>query len=60
LKNAGFNIFLCVGTSKQEIFENDCLFLKRHVLDGGSMLKYQKQLLPIVDTTKIYDFSQRA
>ena len=60
LKNAGFNIFLCVGTSKQEIFDNDCLYLKRHVLDGGSMLKYRKQLLPIIDTTKIYDYSQRA
>lgn len=60
LKNAGFNIFLCVGTSKQEMFINDCLYLKRHVLDGGSMLKYRKQLLPIVDTTKIYDYAQRA
>lgn len=60
LKNAGFNIFLCVGTSKQEWFLDDCLYLKRHVLDGGTMLKYQKQLLPIVDTTKIYDYAQRA
>lgn len=59
LKNAGFNIFLCVGTKKQEMFYDDCLYLKRHVLDGGSMLKYRKQLLPIIDTTKIYDYSQR-
>lgn len=59
LKDAGFNLFLCVGTSKQEWFYDDCLFLKRHVLDGGTMLKYRKQLLPIIDTTKIYDYSQR-
>lgn len=59
LKDFGFNIFLCVGTNKQEIFESDCLFLKRHVLDGGSMLKYRKQLLPIIDTTKIYDYETR-
>ncbi|MGN1222754.1 MAG: polysaccharide deacetylase family protein [Christensenellales bacterium] len=59
LKNAGYNIFLCVGLDKQEMWEQDCLFLKRHVLDGGSMLKYRKQLLPIIDTTKIYDYTQR-
>ncbi len=60
LKSAGFSIFLCVGTSKQEWFVGDMLYLKRHVLDGGTMLKYRKQLLPIIDTTKIYDYAQRA
>lgn len=60
LKDYGFNIFLCVGRAKQENFEKDCLFLKRHVLDGGSMLKYRNQLLPIIDTTKIYDYENRA
>lgn len=59
LNDAGFNIFLCVGTSKQETWIDNNLFLKRHVLDGGSMLKYRKQLLPIIDTTKIYDYSTR-
>lgn len=60
LNKYGFNIFLCVGISKQEIWDNNNLYLKRHVLDGGSMLKYRKQLLPIIDTTKIYDYEARA
>lgn len=59
LKEYGFSIFLCVGKDKQENFEKDCLYLKRHVLDGGSMLKYRRQLLPIIDTTKIYDYDSR-
>lgn len=59
LNSYGYNIFLCVGTSKQEIYDNNNLYLKRHVLDGGSMLKYRKQLLPIIDTTKIYDYESR-
>lgn len=59
LNSYGYNIFLCVGTTKQEIYDNNNLYIKRHVLDGGSMLKYRKQLLPIIDTTKIYDYESR-
>ena len=59
LKNAGYKIFLCVGLDKQENYDEDCLYLKRHCLDGGSMLKYRQQLLPIIDTQKIYDFEER-
>ena len=59
LKNAGYKIFLCVGLNKQERFEDDCLYLKRHCLDGGSMLKYRQQLLPVIDTELIYDFETR-
>lgn len=59
LKDAGFRIFLCVGTSKQERFEDEFLYLKRHVLDGEALIKYQKQLSPIIDTSKIYDYVER-
>lgn len=58
LKNFGYNIFFGVGDTIT-CQKNDCVFLKRQVLNGVTLRTCQSLYSPFFDTNKVYDHKFR-